>query len=128
MNANSSITVTGQNDPTGDITVNNLWKNGARVVLGCKRLGIDDGDDNVMNPYYISPPSVIGDIRVLIPVQSFSVVFTSNMKTFTMIDVKKGITGHFEITEGQNDCVIKYDTTVPSVEDQWMAVKNATKL
>lgn len=127
MNANSTITVTGRSDPTGDITVNNVWKNSARVVLGCKCLG-DDPDGDVMNPYYISPPSVIGDIRVLTPVQSFSMVSTSNMKTFTMIDVKRGKTGHFEITEGKNDCVIKYDTTVSSVEDQWMAVKNATKL
>jgi len=46
-----------------------------------------------------------------------------------MIDVTKGVTGHFEIDKGQIDCEVLYDTfTGASAKDQWKSVKNATKL
>ena len=120
--------VTGQSDPTKNITVKNLWKNGARVVLGCNCLS---NGHAVMKPYYISPPSVLGEKRVLTPVQSFSVLFTDSIKVKAMIDVKaKGEFGRFEITKGQNEGHVKYDTynSVELVKDHWQSVENAEKL
>jgi len=45
-----------------------------------------------------------------------------------MIDVTEGITGRFEITKGQVECEVSYDTFSGGVKDQWKAVKNATKI
>ena len=128
----SKTEVSGQHDPTGNITVTNNWKNGASVVLGCKCH--QNGEDikfNEHRPYYMSAPTVMGDKLVLTPVQSFSVLFTSSIKVKSMIDVKaKGGFGHFEITEGQNECHVKYDTSdsVGPGKDHWQSVKNATRL
>ena len=125
--ADSTVDVTGQSDPTGDITTLNSWKNGAHVIVACKT--VDLTGKEVITPHYISAPRVLGDESVLTPVTSFSVLVVSNTKTKTMIDVTHGITGRFEITKGQIDCEVLYDTvTGSSVKDQWKAIKNAVKL
>jgi len=121
-----TVEVTGQRDPTGDITALNNWRSVAQVVLACKSGDTPDAD--VITPQYISAPHVLGGESALTPVTSFSVLVASNAKTGTMIDVTKGVFGHFEFNKGENDCEVTYDITVPSVNDQWKAVKNATKL
>lgn len=83
---------------------------------------------DVTVPHYISAERVIGETSVLTPVISFSVLFVSNTKTETMIDVTQTLSGHFEINKGHNDCTVRFDTYVKSVKDQWTAIKNATKL
>lgn len=48
-----------------------------------------------------------------------------------MIDVKAtGEFGRFEITKGQNECHVKYDTynSAGLVKDHWQSVENAEKL
>ena len=113
--------VTGQHDPTRNITVTNNWKKDTSVVLGCK-CHSDDYDG--ITPYYISPPRVIGENVVLIPVQSFSVLFATDKKVKDRIDfnVTKGKFGRFEITQGETDCHVKYDTTILLVNNHWTSV------
>jgi hypothetical protein len=124
--ADSTVDVTGQSIPTGSITSNNNWKNGARVIFACKSVDLDGNEVTI--PHYISAPRVIGDSSVLTPVTSFSVLVVSNTKTKTMIDVTKGVTGRFEFTQGQINCEVSYDTFSGSVQDQWKAVSDAIKL
>jgi len=124
---NSTVEVTGQSDPTGDITAINNWKNGARVIVACK--STDSNGAAVITPHYISAQRVLGDESTLTPVASFSVLVVSKTKTKTMIDVTRGVTGRFEINKGKNDCEVLYDTfTGSSKKDQWKATKNASKL
>jgi hypothetical protein len=125
--SNSTVDVTGQSDPTGDLNALNNWKNGAHVIVACK--SVDSSGADVITPHYISAQRVLGDESALTPVTSFSVLMVSNTKTKTMIDVTRGVTGRFEITKGQNQCEVLYDTfTSPSPLDQWKGIRNATKL
>jgi len=125
MNVDSSITVTGQYDPTGSITVINQWKNGARIVLGCS-VG---NDNDVTNSYYMSPGLTLGDTSVLTAVQIFSVLVTDSRTTKTMIDLSQvtGVVGRFEINQGYSQCEVKYNTS-GALKDQWTSVDNATNL
>jgi len=125
MNVDSSITVTGQYDPTGSITVINQWKNGARIVLGCS-VG---NDDDVQNPYYMSPRLNVGDTSVFSPVQIFSILVTDSRVAYTMIDLSQfiGVFGRFEINQGCSHCGVKYNT-YGALKDQWTSVENAVRL
>jgi len=78
------------------------WKNGARIILACK--SIDSTGADVFTPHYVSGPRNKEDESALT------------------------LTGRFEITKGQIDCEVLYDTTSSSTKDQWKAIKNATKL